>query len=291
MKMNGKHEMLTHIARPGLLLAALLAMVLSSPAIIRGQSTEPAAPAQSAKPVAGPAAANQAPVAAAMPSAAPAKAAESLEEESPNKGTQEGIKIHAHWTIEVRNPDGKVQSHTEFENSLLGNGPLMLASLLAGQASSGGGWQIALDNNNQSLAPCANASGAPAACFIVPQPGLVPGCAGSICSQYFQTLTVTPNSSPTIIQGRLTGSTTVTLQGTATAGNSNGVVGSAFTFLAICASTVAPINCSSINGNIIGQSTSAFSGKALDGIGTDPAPVPITAAGQTIAVTVQFSFQ
>src|SRR5271154_6454109 len=43
----------------------------------------------------------------------------SLSEETRPKGTQnEGIKVHGHWTIEVRNPDGSVATHREFENSL-----------------------------------------------------------------------------------------------------------------------------------------------------------------------------
>jgi hypothetical protein len=40
----------------------------------------------------------------------------------PGGGTHEGIKVHGHWTIEVRKPDGKLISHTEFENSLVGSG-------------------------------------------------------------------------------------------------------------------------------------------------------------------------
>lgn len=36
------------------------------------------------------------------------------------RGMHEGIKVHGHWSIEVRNPKGKLLSHTEFENSLVG---------------------------------------------------------------------------------------------------------------------------------------------------------------------------
>jgi hypothetical protein len=32
-------------------------------------------------------------------------------------GPQEGIKVHGHWVIEVRNPDGKVATRREFENA------------------------------------------------------------------------------------------------------------------------------------------------------------------------------
>ena len=40
------------------------------------------------------------------------------EERVPNHGSHQGIKVHGHWTIEVRNPDGSVATHREFENSL-----------------------------------------------------------------------------------------------------------------------------------------------------------------------------
>ena len=287
MKKNGKQELVARVARRGLLPTALFAMMLSSPGIILAQSTEPAAPAQSARPGAEPAAANQAPVVAAKPSAALAKAAESLEEESPKKGMQEGIKIHGHWTIEVRNPDGKVQSHTEFQNSLQGNGPLILANLLSGQVSSGGGWAIVLGNVNNSLSPCADASGAPSPCYIYAKPVLNSVCFPPNPNSCFPTLTISPNSPPTTTPtGGWVSPTSVTLQGTATASNSNAVVGYASTSLAMCVPTVAPTNCIGSFGG-----ATLFSARQLDGIGTDPPPVPITAAGQTIAVTVQFSFQ
>jgi hypothetical protein len=65
------------------------------------------------------------------------------------KGPSESIKVHGHWTIEVRNPDGKLVKHVEFENSLdpgfslnLGYGPLsmpggaaLLNAMLSGAAS------------------------------------------------------------------------------------------------------------------------------------------------------------
>jgi hypothetical protein len=34
------------------------------------------------------------------------------------KGQSEGITVHGHWVIEVRNPDGKLVKHVEFENSI-----------------------------------------------------------------------------------------------------------------------------------------------------------------------------
>jgi len=40
------------------------------------------------------------------------------EETASRGGRHEGIKVHGHWTIEVRNPDGTLADRREFENSL-----------------------------------------------------------------------------------------------------------------------------------------------------------------------------
>ena len=48
-------------------------------------------------------------------------------------GPQEGIKVHGHWTITVRNPDGTIASTREFENALLegtAGGAELLTALL-----------------------------------------------------------------------------------------------------------------------------------------------------------------
>src|ERR1700747_3718133 len=42
----------------------------------------------------------------------------SAQEDTHHGGQHEGIKVHGHWTIEVRNPDGSLTRHVEFENSL-----------------------------------------------------------------------------------------------------------------------------------------------------------------------------
>src|SRR5437016_12739869 len=55
-----------------------------------------------------------------------------------SKGAQkEGIKVHGHWTIDVRNPDGTLVTHREFENALLFIGQLALATLMGRQATTG----------------------------------------------------------------------------------------------------------------------------------------------------------
>ena len=64
-------------------------------------------------------------------------------------GPKEGIKVHGHWTIEVRNPDGKLVTRREFENALV-PGPT-LASIL-GRTSTTGTWSIVLLGS--PVAPC-----------------------------------------------------------------------------------------------------------------------------------------
>lgn len=61
------------------------------------------------------------------------------EEKSSGDGSHQGIKVHGHWTIEVRNPDRTLVTHREFENSLVST-PL-LSSLLS-RTNSVGYWSI-----------------------------------------------------------------------------------------------------------------------------------------------------
>ena len=44
----------------------------------------------------------------------------------------QGIKVHGHWTIEVRDPDGTLVTYREFENSLTAAGGQFLAALMGG---------------------------------------------------------------------------------------------------------------------------------------------------------------
>jgi hypothetical protein len=53
------------------------------------------------------------------------------------QGQREGIVVHGHWTLEVRNVDGSVGERREFENALMPEGVKTLAQLLARQRSVG----------------------------------------------------------------------------------------------------------------------------------------------------------
>ena len=58
-------------------------------------------------------------------------------------GTQEGIKVHGHWVIEVRNPDGGLVERREFDNALAPGGPQLLAQWLL-RSGSPARWVIEL---------------------------------------------------------------------------------------------------------------------------------------------------
>lgn len=74
--------------------------------------------------------------------AAPAKAGETA------KPGNDGIKIHGHWVLEVKNPDGKLVERREFDNSLVTGAPgpggapwptgnQIITALLSGNATPG----------------------------------------------------------------------------------------------------------------------------------------------------------
>lgn len=101
---------------------------------------------------------------AAVPAAAPvnaspaAQAAQTRQAAAPGQhrpgGTREGVKVHGHWMIEVRSPDEKLLSHTEFENSLTTAGNTVLSGFLLGSEVPGGYTVILSGNGSEQNGPC-----------------------------------------------------------------------------------------------------------------------------------------
>ena len=60
-----------------------------------------------------------------------------------DKASDEGITVHGHWTIEVRNPDGTLVERREFNNALHHEGAPFLSRIL-GRQNSVGGWVVHL---------------------------------------------------------------------------------------------------------------------------------------------------
>ena len=59
------------------------------------------------------------------------------------RGAGERIQVHGQWTIEVRNRDGSVARHLEFENALVDDGPAVLLPCCSASPSRGRGrWSV-----------------------------------------------------------------------------------------------------------------------------------------------------
>ena len=71
----------------------------------------------------------------------------------PSGGPQEGIKVHGHWIIDVRNPNGTLASHTEFENALSAPLGQRVLALALKRVYVPGPWAITLGDAN-GAGPC-----------------------------------------------------------------------------------------------------------------------------------------
>jgi len=209
----------------------------------------------------------------------PQRTSARTQERPSGNGSHEGIKVHGHWTIEVRNPDGTLVTHREFENSLSqSTGGALLASLLNshGQLPNGGGglagvppfyWGVVL---NGTPGPC----GSGAACIIAQ----ALSAAKANCNPFVpdsQSLTAaapaasSPNAGSFVLSGTVVATTNSSITGVGTKELANVAVD--------------PSNCTvPLLFGGVGVALYQF---------TDASISPINVvAGQTIAVTVIISF-
>jgi hypothetical protein len=188
------------------------------------------------------------------------------------KATNEGLKMHGWWVIEVRNSDGTVTAHREFENAIEQSGQAFLMKLMAGYA-------VPADYGIGLLggpAPCSSGQG----CYMVRSATSNPGsilCLAFTCSQ---TLTYAFNISNTA-------NSSMVLSGYAMASQA-GSVSSVHTYAGPCpafganqTTTVDPATCLTTPGPENGL---------VFMTGADLAtPVPV-ASGQIIQVSVTITF-
>ena len=188
------------------------------------------------------------------------------EETSHHGGNHEGIKVHGHWTIEVRNPDGSVVTHQEFENALQSTGGQLLAALLARQGTVGL-WEV-------DLAGSVCTPPGPLGCQLFESN--FSGIGYSV--EFFPNLSVTSSAGSLLLSG-----TVVAIQ--------SGNLTSVSTAVQTCPAAVAPNSgCGSVaNPFSTASPVSVVTSRTLDGQNGDPPPVSVS-AGQTIAVTVNISF-
>jgi hypothetical protein len=180
--------------------------------------------------------------------------AQEVKESRSQGNRKEGIKVHGHWTIEVRDPDGKLVLHREFENSLEPGGADALVNVF-GRNQVPGLWTIGLVNINNA-APCPSFG-----CSLYEPNSSIPAD-----SSHFKTLSVLVSN-----QGQLL------LSGTFAASQTGSITGvNAFSLR--CPATVLPANCnesSAVNGYL------PFTTSLIN--------VNVS-AGQVVQVTVAFSF-
>ncbi len=230
-------------------------------------------------------------------SAHPAKA------EAFEKGLHTGITVHGHWTIEVRNPDGKVVTHREFENSVVpGYGPEAIESMMLG-AWVPQAYRIVLSGTSASQSP-ANApapcsyNSSPATCTIqenVPSSGPNAQTCPNGSQTIFCNLTRNPNSLvgnyPGLISGSPVSAQPITFSGSAIASGA-GYVGEVTLLLTACNNTttsspgtVSPATC--VAGTYPSGTIIQLSGLTDTSLSS---PVQVQ-SGQTVQATVVISFQ
>ena len=167
--------------------------------------------------------------------------------------SREGITVHGHWAIDIRQPDGTLVRHHEFENGLNG-GAGTLARILSHQFTSGS-WKIQIPGPTSPCAPLRLA-----------------------CEIWESNTGVAPSptrvANLTMSADLMTGVITLTGSIKAPAAGEIAIVQTA---IGLCAPTTAATACHNVN------SPFAFTQANL------PSPLPV-AANQTIEFTVTISF-
>lgn len=170
------------------------------------------------------------------------------------KGPQEGIKVHGHWTIVIRNEDGSVASRNEFENALAPTGRDLLVAALMGRSTLGP-WTMNLADSLNGMCSTSFANWSNKFCVF----------------EQGTNLTVdVPTSGPNAGKVVLSGSIKTVLSGDILVAN---------TFITSCSNTVPATSCTFGPPLSITHLTS----KILS------SPIPVQ-ANQTMDVTVVISF-
>lgn len=165
-------------------------------------------------------------------------------------GPKEGIQVHGKWTIDVRNSNGSLLVHREFENGLVG--AFDLAQIMTRQKALGL-WMITLGGSPN---PCGGSG------CIIGEPALGPS---------------TSATSRNLVVGMVGAG--VELKGSFTAVAAGSIV-DVGTMFSVCPADTAPQTCA---GSGVMNDTVIFTGKTL------AAPIPVEAE-QSVQVKVVISF-
>jgi hypothetical protein len=233
-------------------------------------------------------------------------------------GMHEGIKVHGHWMIEVRNPAGRLLSHAEFENSLVSSGAGQLLPGFLAQAGNGqvvsftpGEWGILLGDPKSP--PCSANLYYPFGNDSVPILPLPYG-GGPYCviTQIAPPAAIYPTNCGSNNSGcaynlglGITNNSGLQLSGSVIS-QSSGLVSQVQTILSACANRVAPSTCwsetgpdfvSPLGGDLVFPFTAATlpvsnsTSTPCGGKGQISCAVNVPEAGDSINVTVTISFQ
>jgi hypothetical protein len=169
-------------------------------------------------------------------------------------GTNEGIEVHGHWAITVREPDGSLVEKREFDNALMPSGSQNLGRILT-QSKTAGRWRVVLAapsaaNPADRAHPCI-----PNSCMLMQKPA-------NDTDKPFQFRTLSASSNPTGVM----------LQGSFVP-QKDGEIGPVNTSLGVCPTS----NPECVNASDLFSSTSL----------TPPIGVE---EGQNVAVEVEISF-
>lgn len=201
-----------------------------------------------------------------------------------NGSVVQGLKVHGHWVINVRDPDGTLREHREFDNSLEVSAQGFLVGLLGGYLVPGD-WMIVIGAQS-GAGPC---TATYQFCGLIHNAATYP--AQGYCGVYYCTGS-TLNYTYNFGSGGLGGPFSIVLNGTITS-NQTGTIGSVYTLLNTCANIAfsGSANPSSIEtsspATCVTQTTPAsWYGPFTD---TNITPVAVT-SGQLVQVIVTITF-
>jgi hypothetical protein len=269
-------------------LLLVLPVVFAANGASAQQSVQGAPAPTSAGQPAAPATANPAITQAHVSAAAPSPGVEQIATSQKSDGSlHQGLTVHGHWVINVRNPDGTLVEHREFENSLQPTGAGMLVGLLSGYMVPGD-WMIEVAGG-EGGSPCPNGpcgivhnANTQPALFICSVAGFNNYCTGSTLSYTYSLSSLNAGN----------GSASIVLNGTITAPQT-GSIGDVNTILSACsniaAGTTTPNSIATTSPASCVTQTTPQPWDSLFTHANLASPIPVT-SGQQIQVIVTITF-
>ena len=200
--------------------------------------------------------------------------------DSSQKGTMEGLQVHGHWVIDVKDPDGKLASHKEFENALSSSAQGILVGMITGQFVPGD-LMIAMGAQSGN-APCTAVFQ-----FCGLTRTLATSPATNYCTAYYcsANLTVTP-SYGTLFSGPYS----LVLSGSIVA-NQTGTIGTFYTIYSACSTVAVGTNpTSQVDISPVGCTTNTVNNWVGPLTAASITPISV-ASGQIVQVTVTLTFK